>query len=133
MEPKFRGLGYCMIFIRMIVNAYSPVVMSWSIYYLGATFLSLTVSEKMSFEQSAIFFQILHKVPIFKGPFLYYVSTFLGFFRPTHCAFQLKDYSNRVALGQHIGRSYTVLKRQKNLPFSEPTQSFCWRIMGRVP
>ena len=56
MEPKFRGLGYCMIFIRMIVNAYSPVVMSWSIYYLGATFLSLTVSEKMSFEQSAIFF-----------------------------------------------------------------------------
>ena len=68
--------------------------------------------------------------PTFKGLFLYYVSTFLDFFRPTYYACQQKSSPWSAYLNKY--HKYST-ERQQKLPFSEPTQSFCWHIMGMVP
>lgn len=47
MVPGFRGLGYSMLFVRMLVNTYSPVVMAWSLYYFGVTIGSVLTQNDL--------------------------------------------------------------------------------------
>ena len=56
----------------------------------------------------------------FFGPFLCYVITFLFFFGPTH----------PPTIVHYVSINNYSTERQQKLPFSEPTQSFCWRNIG---
>ena len=40
MVPLFRGLGYGMLTVRLLVNIYYVVIQAWSLFYLGVGFTS---------------------------------------------------------------------------------------------
>ena len=38
MVPLFRGLGYGMLMVRLLVNIYYVVIQAWALFYLGVGF-----------------------------------------------------------------------------------------------
>ena len=38
MVPVFKGLGYGMLTVRLLVNAYYVVIQAWALFYLGVGF-----------------------------------------------------------------------------------------------